>query len=105
MSWSGDSVGRGQDNTPGMYSRTKTPSASEPTPSMSLEFSHSAGDREKAGGLSKENSHGPGLSGAYDSAPILWLHLCHLATPNYKGGWEANDVPRKGRELSPTVTE
>lgn len=38
---------------------------------------------------------GPGLTGAYDSATILWLQLCHLATPNCKGGWEANGVPSR----------
>ena len=51
---------------------------------MSLESlsPHSAGDKERAGGLSKENYHGPGLGGTHDSelpsigySSVTWLYL------------------------------
>lgn len=64
MSWSGDTVGRGQGKPHAGIQKPRQLLPMNLPPSASLEFSHSAGDRERTGGLSRESSCGPGLSGA-----------------------------------------
>ena len=104
MSWSGDTVGAGQCPHV-VIQRPRHHLPVNLSSFMSLEFSHSAEDREGARGLSKEISHGPSVSGTHDSAPIRGLQLWHLATPKCKGGWETTDVPRKGTEPTLMVPE